>query len=70
MQYKLFRYSNAVYPRKYMESQEHVFAGFGLRKVLSTQLEKDPIGKEKFWNVEATIVKESSKFTCLSTKLI
>jgi hypothetical protein len=41
-----------------MESQEHVFAGFGLRKVLSTQLEKDPIGKEKFWNVEATIVKE------------
>ena len=48
MQYKLLRYSDAIYPRRFMEGQEHGFEG-KIGKIVFTTPVKDPVPKEKFW---------------------
>jgi hypothetical protein len=58
MQYKLYRYSNLLYPRKYMESQQHHFEEYGLGMVVSTKPIKDPLTKEKFWETEVVFKNE------------
>jgi hypothetical protein len=58
MQYKLYRYSDLLYPRKFMECQEHNFEGYGLGKIISTKPIKDPLSKEKFWDTEVLFKNE------------
>jgi hypothetical protein len=58
LQYKIYRYSKLLYPRKYMESEEHAFDDFGPAKVISTDPFRDPLSKEKFWNTQIVYKKE------------
>jgi hypothetical protein len=51
MQYKLLRYSDAIYPRRFMEGQEHDFEG-KIGKIVFTTPVKDPVTKEKFWQTK------------------
>jgi hypothetical protein len=61
LQYKLYRYSIALYPRMYMEGQEHEFEGIGLGKVLSSKPLKDPVTKDKSWQTEVMFRKPSGE---------
>jgi hypothetical protein len=49
MQYKIYRYTQALYPRKYLPNHQYDFPEFGVGKVISTAPERDFISHEKFW---------------------
>ena len=49
MQYKLYRYTEALYPRPYLPNCQYDFPEFGYGKVLSTVPTRDTVTHEKFW---------------------
>jgi hypothetical protein len=49
MQYKMKRYSNAVYPRRYNVGDTHVHETLGSGQVIGAKAEKNALTKEKYW---------------------
>ena len=50
MQYKLRRYSDALYPRQFQVGDEFVCDTHGVGTVMESVPSKDPFTKEKFWS--------------------
>jgi hypothetical protein len=50
MQYKLKRYSDAVYPRKFSFGDSFKCDKYGSGTIVDTQPYKDPLNKRKYWN--------------------
>jgi hypothetical protein len=58
MQYKLYRFADALYPRKFSPKIEYDFENFGTGTVISTKPHRDAQTHEKFWITEVTFQRE------------
>ena len=60
MNYKLKRYSNAVYPRKYTHlGAIHESSVYGTRKVAGFDCFRDPVSKRKYWVYDIVYERET-----------
>ena len=58
LQYKMKRYSFAMWPRKYHEGQSYEHAEYGFGTVCRCEPFKDPISKQKYWKNTVQFTRE------------
>ena len=62
MQYKLFRYSEALYPRPYQLNSQYGSPEFGEGKVIASTPVKDSVTHEKFWSTKVLVLAKDTNF--------